>query len=681
MSYEVQVALEAISSAVSRERLLEIIANNYECALLASANPILSAQDLENLASNVDDELWSLHPDDRSEDLEEQQAIWTLFGVACNPNLPDQTKNKLLLHSNPAALIRFFDHMSESEKDSLPIFQDPILRSFCNQEQKYQELVIEAQSRSTDPGRLVEIFDMELREMVDRSSFSGDFDYYQGFRERQIFTQFAANSDDLSEVLIDGRFVNEEIYISLQANPTLKRVDEYFASTHNIPEFSYLRSVALSNPNYPVVATDDLTRESHDACFWNDYLRYEYHPSLFQFIEDVNSTGYEIDTHWWLSISKAVNAMDTEQLGQVAEVFESMSLVGLGWDDIYWEDQFDDYVAMFMPFLVGSSQEFLEKSFELDSDPIKQAILYNPHSTKTLRDQAKAINTDGTKEDQLFVPSQVDMAKYAAFHGRYELIENWITTPEEMDAFIQSCEPHIVDAISELKLDSISSNAQVVENNHSFESFMLEHYAMNPGLDPKTPLDELRTLAESSDETIQCNVAQNPSAPMEVLRSLAKSSGIAVRSAVASNSVTPGNVLLDLATDSVVKVRIALAGNERVDLEVLKRLASDVDSEVRSTSARNPAVNSELLEVLAKDKDGLVRRNVAKNTSASVEVLAHMTKDNDVWVRRNIASNPSAIDEILISMLNDEDEDVRNRVNSRLYADFDDEFDDEFDDD
>ena len=191
MSDEVKVALEALSSDVSRERLLEIIASNFECALLAAANPILSAQDLENLVLNIDDELWSLHPDRRGDYSEEHATIWMLCGIACNPNLPDEMKNKLLGLHNPVALIRFYDQMSKTERDALPIFRDPVLRFFLDQNQAYEALVIEAQSRSTEPSRLVEIFDMELLELVDRSDFFGDFDYYQGFRERKIFTQFA----------------------------------------------------------------------------------------------------------------------------------------------------------------------------------------------------------------------------------------------------------------------------------------------------------------------------------------------------------------------------------------------------------------------------------------------------------------------------------------------------------
>ncbi len=51
MSDEIKVALEAFSGDVSRERLLEIIENYHESALIAAANPILSAEDLERPGS------------------------------------------------------------------------------------------------------------------------------------------------------------------------------------------------------------------------------------------------------------------------------------------------------------------------------------------------------------------------------------------------------------------------------------------------------------------------------------------------------------------------------------------------------------------------------------------------------------------------------------------------------
>lgn len=455
----VEVALDALSSEVSHERLMEIIANNYECALLAAANPILSAQDLENLVSKVDDQLWSIHPDDRSEDLEEQQAIWMLCGVACNPNLPDQIKRKFLLHSNPAALIRFFEQMTDAEQAALPTFRDPVLRSFCGQEKAYEKLVIEAQSRLTEPGRLVEIFSMGLRELVDRSAFLGDFDYYQGFRERQIFTQFATDTEFRSEVLVEGRFINEEISKALETNPILMGLDEYFAATHNIPEFSFLGSLALANPNYPASPIDSLVRDSYFVCFWNDYLYWEHHPSLFYLLEMTDmGTSYEIDVHWWLALSGAIREIDTsEALDQLVEHFDSTDLIGF---DESIDDFFDDFVSQILPFLVGSSQEFLKRSFEIDSHPIKQAILLNPSCTMDIRTRAMEINSSGTETKSLVIPHPVQLALYAAHLGKYDLIENWITTPEDIDSFIGFCDPYIVDAISELRLGSSESSAQ-----------------------------------------------------------------------------------------------------------------------------------------------------------------------------------------------------------------------------
>jgi len=455
VSDEVQVALEALSIETSQERLFEIIESyGGEWALIAAANPVLKAEVLEDLAAQIDEQLWSMHPDDSYS----YEDIWILSGIACNPNLTNEIKNKLLDHQNPVALIRFFDQMSKAEQDELPISRDPVLRFFFGQELAYEMLVTEAQSRTTKSDRLVEIFDLGLRELVDREDFFGDYEWYVGLRDRGIFTQFLFFDFDAG--LFRSGDVDETLVKGLEKNPVLVEVAKYFSATENNPEFTNLGSIALSNPNYPIVRMDNLVRNSHSACFWSDYLKYEYHPSLFHFIEHVNSTGYEIDTQWWLAISRAICAMDTEeQLDQVVEVLGSTALVG--WDDICIDDQFDEYVAMIMPFLVGSSQNFLEKSFELDSNAIKRAILLNPSCTINIRKRAMEMDTADLGDESLSIPSPVQLAIYAAHLGKYDLIENWITTPEDIDSFIGFCDPYIIDAISGIEFISKHSSTKV----------------------------------------------------------------------------------------------------------------------------------------------------------------------------------------------------------------------------
>ncbi len=443
--------LEELSSETSRESLLETIANSYayghESVLLAAANPILSALDLENLVLNVDDELWSLHPDDRNENSEEHATIWMLCGVACNPNLTNDIKNKLLRHHNPVALIRFFDQMTKADQDALPIFKDPILRSILGQNGEYEKIVTEAKSRSTNAKRLAEIYNLQLNELINRTTtfgMFGNYEDYEGTRERFIFGQ------NFYEINAKSR----------EDSSSLSEVVEYFLATERRPEFSFLRSHVLSNPNFPATPIDNLVRDSESVVSWEDYLLQDHHPSLHSFLYVLPiGTGHDIDTHWWLAISKTINAMGTEeQLDQVAEIFESMSLVGCDYFDI--EAQFDDYVSMIMPFLVGSSQKFLERSFDLDSFAIKQAILLNPSCTSVIQDRAWELNEAEDSSKSLHIPSCIELALYAAHLGKYELIEKWISTPEEIDAFIQACEPHIVDAIAELNLDSSSPSTQ-----------------------------------------------------------------------------------------------------------------------------------------------------------------------------------------------------------------------------
>jgi hypothetical protein len=40
------------------------------------------------------------------------------------------------------------------------------------------------------------------------------------------------------------------------------------------------------------------------------------------------------------------------------------------------------------------------------------------------------------------------MAKYAAFLGRYELIENWITTSEELKELNRICPKYVAEGVN-----------------------------------------------------------------------------------------------------------------------------------------------------------------------------------------------------------------------------------------
>ena len=60
------------------------------------------------------------------------------------------------------------------------------------------------------------------------------------------------------------------------------------------------------------------------------------------------------------------------------------------------------------------------------------------------------LNSDRSEDDALLIPDPVQLALYAAHLGKYNLIDNWITTAEQMDSFIGFCDPYIIDAISEL---------------------------------------------------------------------------------------------------------------------------------------------------------------------------------------------------------------------------------------
>lgn len=93
-------------------------------------------------------------------------------------------------------------------------------------------------------------------------------------------------------------------------------------------------------------------------------------------------------------------------------------------------------------------------------------------------------------------------------------------------------------------------------------------------LDPSTPVDALRILADDPDPSVRAAVAARR-APLYLLRSLADDPRAEVRAAVAANPSTPRGVLLDLAHDRSKLVRFWLTVQK--DRELLQILARDPD--------------------------------------------------------------------------------------------------------
>ena len=164
--------------------------------------------------------------------------------------------------------------------------------------------------------------------------------------------------------------------------------------------------------------------------------------------------------------------------------------------------------------------------------------------------------------------------------------------------------------------------------------------------DPSTPLNVLQQLAsnkghqyrdvrnaitrhpnvspellEELAETDPYGVAVNPKTPVETLRKLANSKGAGVRRGVAQNNGATADILMQLVTDPDRKdsaqgfwsVRRRVAQNPSTPPGGLQKLATDQNKYVRIEVAKNPSTSTETLEQLMDDSVATVRSKAKKN--------------------------------------------------------------------
>ena len=178
---------------------------------------MLTSEEIEVRANDIDVSSWSKHPDDGA------NKGWELAGLACNPNLPNGLKDRMISELNPLALVRFSDEIKGNGTVSLPLLANPDLREIFEQEPSYQLIVDEARSRTTSEERLFQIYDQELWEYADKSADPrfNDFAWYEDIRERLVFCQ--EQDDRITELLV--------------SQPILKEAAHFIAKSEGNPEF------------------------------------------------------------------------------------------------------------------------------------------------------------------------------------------------------------------------------------------------------------------------------------------------------------------------------------------------------------------------------------------------------------------------------------------------------------
>lgn len=176
--------------------------------------------------------------------------------------------------------------------------------------------------------------------------------------------------------------------------------------------------------------------------------------------------------------------------------------------------------------------------------------------------------------------------------------------------------------------------AAIASNAHSPESLLLEIATY-----PDAGLHEKRSGWIHSYDRDQLavvrKVIRNPKAPVEALVKLAESKNEYVRGDVAQEKRTPVEVLRKLAAgEHGYLVDWGLAVNPSTPMEILERMPYQTDATIAQHLSRNTSTPTAMLEKLAGHKDAMVRGSVAGNASAPESVLRALTKDPEAWVAR-----------------------------------------------
>lgn len=130
-------------------------------------------------------------------------------------------------------------------------------------------------------------------------------------------------------------------------------------------------------------------------------------------------------------------------------------------------------------------------------------------------------------------------------------------------------------------------------------------------------------------------VIRNPNAPVEALRKLAESRNEYVLGDLAQERRTPEDLLRTLAAKPHgYLVDWGLAANPSVPAEILQGLPYEKDKAVAHHLGYNTSTPVALLEKLALHSDAVVRGSVAGNSSTPESVLRGLARDKVEWVAR-----------------------------------------------
>lgn len=195
------------------------------------------------------------------------------------------------------------------------------------------------------------------------------------------------------------------------------------------------------------------------------------------------------------------------------------------------------------------------------------------------------------------------------------------------------------------------------------------------GANPKTPSDILRKLAGHYDEVVRSYVAKNPSTPDDALDQLTHDSMFMVQEAATYNPKckNPEEILnyLGTMTSYTSEQLRTLACNPKTPVDLLLKLSKDRDPWVVGSVVRNPNTPISLLKQLSNHKSGFVRHCLAKNARTPSNILAKLSNgldvSNDDWGMADaLIANPNTPISVIRKFAQSDSDMIRRAAEARL---------------
>ncbi|MFW9948506.1 MAG: hypothetical protein ACFFKA_00095 [Candidatus Thorarchaeota archaeon] len=157
----------------------------------------------------------------------------------------------------------------------------------------------------------------------------------------------------------------------------------------------------------------------------------------------------------------------------------------------------------------------------------------------------------------------------------------------------------------------------------------------------------------SYSEKLQLKILERADCPVDLLKHLSKSREESILRNIAEHKNTPEDVLYKLSCyNADWMTKAAVAANPNITEKIINRIIKyEDDQDVINELSQNPVFKAEHAVKLSKSKNDCIRDIIAEHPLTPIAVLEKLSKDKEASVQEGVASNPNTPIRILKDLL------------------------------